>query len=288
MSWTNYHSHTNYCDGTNTPEDYIKKALALGMPTYGFSSHAPIPFFECKWAMKLEELQDYVDEVYRLKKKYEDRIEILLGLEVDYLPDKMGPKADFLQTAGLDYAVGSIHFVDAFANGRGWEIDGPLETFKKGLNEIFGGDAKAAVTRYYELTREMLVEDCPEIVGHLDKIKMQNLREHFFSEDEKWYRDEVMQTLEAISKTDAIMEVNTRGLYKKRANETYPSKWVLEEAFKLGIPVQINSDGHTPDEILGEFGTAAEMLLNVGYDSCVILIDGEWSEVGLTKHGYDI
>jgi histidinol-phosphatase (PHP family) len=288
MSWTNYHSHTNYCDGTNIPEDYIKKALALGMPTYGFSSHAPIPFFECKWAMKLEELQDYVDEVYRLQRKYEDRIEILLGLEVDYLPEKMGPKADFLQTAGLDYAVGSIHFVDSFVNGRGWEIDGPLEVFKKGLNEIFGGDAKAAVTRYYELTREMLVEDCPEIVGHLDKIKMQNLREHFFSEDEKWYRDEVMQTLEAISKTDAIMEVNTRGLYKKRANETYPSKWVLEEALKLDISVQINSDGHTPDEILGEFGTAAELLLNVGYTSCVILIDGEWAEVGLTKDGYDI
>ncbi len=258
------------------------------MPTYGFSSHAPVPFFDCKWAMKLDDLEGYCDEIFRLKQKYEGRIEILLGLEVDYIPDKMGPTADFLQTAGLDYAIGSIHFVDSFTGGKGWEIDGTLEVFKKGLFEIFNGDVKAAVTRYYELTREMMVEDCPEIVGHLDKIKMQNLKEHFFSEDEKWYRDEVMQTLEAISKTDAIMEVNTRGLYKKRANETYPSKWVLEEAFKLDIPVQINSDGHTPDEILGEFETAAELLLNVGYNSCVILIDGEWSEVGLTKDGYDI
>ncbi|MBP9151366.1 MAG: histidinol-phosphatase HisJ [Flavobacteriales bacterium] len=288
MSWTNYHSHTDYCDGTNTPEDYIRKALALGMPTYGFSSHAPIPFFDCKWAMKIDDLQDYVDEVYRLQKKYDGRIEILLGLEVDYLPDKMGPTADFLQTAGLDYAIGSIHFVDAFTGGKGWEIDGTLEIFKKGLFEIFKGDVKAAVTRYYELTREMMIEDCPEIVGHFDKIKMQNLKEHFFSEDEKWYRDEVMQTLEVISKTDAILEVNTRGLYKKQANETYPSKWVLDEAFKLDIPVQINSDGHTPDEILSGFETAAELLLKVGYDSCVILIDGQWSEVGLTKEGYDI
>ncbi len=134
----------------------------------------------------------------------------------------------------------------------------------------------------------MVEEDCPEIIGHLDKIKMQNLREPFFKEDEAWYRDEVMQTLEAIAKTDAVMEVNTRGLYKKRANETYPSKWVLEEALKLDIPVQINSDGHTPDEILGEFETAAELLLNVGYDSAVILIDGEWAEVGLTKEGYEL
>lgn len=288
MSWTNYHSHTNFCDGTNAPEDYIRKALALGMPTYGFSSHAPIPFFDCKWAMKLDDMDEYVAEIYRLKRKYEDRIEILLGMEVDYIPEKMGPTAEFLQTAGLDYAVGSIHFVDAFTGGKGWEIDGTLEVFKKGLFEIFDGNVERAVRRYYELTREMIVEDCPEVVGHLDKIKMQNLKEHFFSEDEAWYREEVMNTLEVVSKSDAIMEVNTRGLYKKRANETYPSKWVLEEAYKLDIPVQINSDGHTPDEILGEFETAAELLLDVGYDSAVILIDGEWAEVGLNADGYDI
>jgi histidinol-phosphatase (PHP family) len=238
--------------------------------------------------MKMDDLEGYCDEIYRLKKKYEDRIEILLGLEVDYIPDKKGPTADFLQTAGLDYAIGSIHYVDAFTGGKGWEIDGTLETFKKGLHEIFDGNVEAAVRRYFELTREMLVEDCPEIVGHLDKIKMQNLSEPFFKEDEKWYRDEVMQTLEAISRTDAIMEVNTRGLYKKRATDTYPSKWVLEEALKLEIPVQINSDGHTPDEILSGFETAAELLLNVGYNSCVILIDGEWSEVGLNEDGYDL
>ena len=259
MSWTNYHSHTNFCDGTNPPEDYIRKALELGMPTYGFSSHAPVPFFNYNWAMKLDDLEGYCEEIYRLKKKYEDRIEILLGLEVDYIPDKMGPTADFLQTAGLDYAVGSVHFVDSFTGGKGWEIDGPLEVFKKGLHEIFKGDVKAAVTRYYEITREMVAD-----------------------------RDEVMNTLEAIAKTEAVMEVNTRGLYKKRASETYPSKWVLEEALKLDIPVQINSDGHVPTEILGEFETAAELLLDVGYDACVILIDGEWAEVGLTKEGYDI
>ena len=148
----------------------------------------------------MDDLEGYCDEIYRLKKKYEDRIEILLGMEVDYIPDKMGPTADFLQTAGLDYTVGSIHFVDSFKSGKGWEIDGPLDVFKKGLHEIFGGNVEAAVRRYYELTREMIVEDCPEIVGHLDKIKMQNVREHFFSEDEKWYRDEVMNTLEVISK----------------------------------------------------------------------------------------
>jgi histidinol-phosphatase (PHP family) len=60
MTWNNYHSHTNFCDGTDTPETYVKAAIAQGMKVYGFSSHAPIPFYECKWAMNLENLEEYI------------------------------------------------------------------------------------------------------------------------------------------------------------------------------------------------------------------------------------
>jgi histidinol-phosphatase (PHP family) len=287
MTWNNYHSHTNFCDGTDSPETYVKAAIAKGMKVYGFSSHAPIPFFDCKWAMNLENLEEYTQDVTRLKRKYEDYIEILLGLEVDYIPDLMGPTAHFLQTAGLDYSIGSVHFVDSIGVGKGWEIDGPLDIFKKGLHEIFGGDIEKAVTRYFELTRMMLIEDCPDIVGHLDKIKMQNSREHFFNEDAKWYRDELRTTLEAIADSGAILEVNTRGIYKKKSKELYPGTWAIGQALELDIPIMLNSDGHHPNEIVGEFETAAEILNTVGYKSCMILAEGEWQEVGLSPAGMD-
>lgn len=287
MTWNNYHSHTNYCDGTDAPEIYVKAALAAGMKVYGFSSHAPIPFFECKWAMNIESLEEYTLEIARLKQKYADRIELLLGLEVDYVPDRMGPTAHFLQTAGLDYTIGSVHFVDGFGSDKGWEIDGPLDIFKKGLHEIFGGDVRKAVTRYFELTRMMLDEDCPDIVGHLDKIKMQNSREVFFKEDEPWYRDELRTTLQAIADSGAILEVNTRGLYKKKSNELYPGTWALEQALELDIPIMLNSDGHHPQEIIAEFPAAYQVLNHVGYTSAMILADGQWQEVGLSPEGLD-
>jgi len=285
MTWNNYHSHTNFCDGTDLPEVYVKQALALGMGVYGFSSHAPIPFYECKWAMNIEALEEYTLEIARLKQKYEGRIEVLLGLEVDYVPDRMGPTAHFLQTAGLDYSIGSIHFVDGLGNGKGLEIDGPLDVFKKGLYEIFGGDVRKAVSRYFELTRMMLDEDCPDIVGHLDKIKMQNSREHFFSETEQWYRDELRATLEAIADSGAIIEVNTRGLYKKRSAELYPGVWALEQALELDIPIMLNSDAHHPSEIVAEFPAAAKVLNGIGYDSAMVLANGEWQEAGLSPEG---
>lgn len=285
MTWNNYHSHTNFCDGTDAPEVYLKQALSLGMGVYGFSSHAPIPFYECKWAMNIEALEEYTVEIARLKQKYEGRIEVLLGLEVDYIPDRMGPTADFLQTAGLDYSIGSVHFVDGLGNGKGWEIDGPLDIFKKGLFEIFGGDVRKAVSRYFELTRMMLDEDCPDIVGHLDKIKMQNSRAHFFNETEQWYRDELRATLEAIVDSGAILEVNTRGLYKKKSEELYPGTWALEQALELDVPIMLNSDAHHPSEIIAEFGAAAQVLNGMGYDSAMVLTNGEWLEAGLGPEG---
>ena len=51
---------------------------------------------------------------------------------------------------------------------------------------------------------------------------------------------------------------------------------------------------HTPDlesspgSVSQVRETAADLLLDVGYDSCVILIDGEWAEVGLTAEGYEL
>jgi len=165
--------------------------------------------------------------------------------------------------------------------------DGPLDGFKKGLHDIFGGDIKKAVSRYFELTRMMLDEDCPDIVGHLDKIKMQNSREHFFNETETWYRDELRSTLEAVAESGAVLEVNTRGLYKKKSAELYPGTWALEQALELDIPIMLNSDGHHPSEITAEFATAATILNNVGYTAATIIADGEWQEVGLSPAGLD-
>ena len=288
MAWVNYHSHTHYCDGTHPPEEYLRAALAQGVKVYGFSSHAPVPFYHSPWPMRPERAADYITEVNRLRAHYAHQIEVLLSMEIDFVPGKMGPADNLYSQLGFDYTLGSVHFVDAHANGNGWEIDGPLSEFKKGLTGIFDGDIKAAVRRYYALIREMVTSSRPDIVGHLDKIKMQNTRELFFDENESWYKNEVIKTLETIARAKCVMEVNTRGLYKKVADETYPSLWVLHQARELGIAVQINSDAHVPNEITGQFEKAASVVLEAGYTSCRIFTQGQWADVPLRADGLDI
>ncbi|MDX2302333.1 MAG: histidinol-phosphatase HisJ [Microscillaceae bacterium] len=287
MYWTNYHSHSEYCDGTDKMEAYLHEAINQKVKVYGFSSHAPLTF-PVKWCMRYDKVSQYLAEASHLKQKFSDLIQVYVGMEVDFIPDVTGPTSSFIRSLKMDYVIGSIHFVDRYPNGSPWEIDGKTSVFKDGLKEIFKGDIKKVVRRYYELTRQMMDEQCPEIVGHLDKIKIHNRKAKFFDEQEKWYQKEVFKTLKTIAKSGSVIEVNTRGLYKKKSTETYPSSWILEQAFDLNIPIMINSDAHHPTEITQQFKETAKILKNIGYKEVKILLDGKWQNRPLHKDGIEL
>ena len=86
---TNYHSHSLYCDGRANMEDFIRFALSEGFTSYGFSSHAPLPF-STAWTMEWDAMDDYLAEFHRLKAKYTGQIELYIGLEIDYLNKEPG------------------------------------------------------------------------------------------------------------------------------------------------------------------------------------------------------
>jgi histidinol-phosphatase (PHP family) len=284
MFWTNFHSHCEYCDGVGKMETYIQAAINQKVKVYGFSSHAPLPF-QTPWAMQAEQMKAYLKEITFLKQKYQSLIEIYSGLEIDFIPKLTAPDNEKFRELALDFSIGSVHFVDFFPDGKAWEIDNTTQVFKNGLESIFNNKIKSAIKRYYGLTRKMLKKHTPDIVGHLDKIKIHNKNAHFFSEKEKWYVKEVLETLEVIAKAGSILEVNTAGIYKKNLTEPYPSYWVLEEAFDRKIPIMINSDVHHPNKITQCFTEVSKKLHKIGYRSVKVLYQGIWQDIGLDKEG---
>lgn len=280
MTWTNYHGHSNYCDGVGHMEDYVIEAIKLDIKSMGFSSHAPLPL-DCPWAIPIAKLSEYLEEAQLLKERYKDQIQLYTGLEVDYIPEIIGPMHQNLANLSLDYNVGSVHFVDQFPDGVHFEADGSRQVFVKAIDQIFSGSAQKLVCRYYELIREMLTVSKPTILGHMDKIKIHNVQEVLFDESSDWYKNEVKITLDTLAKSGALLEVSTRGIYKKKCKETYPSPYILEEAFKRDIPIVINSDAHHPREIIFNFDFARNILLEAGYSTTWKLWDDNWVEQGL-------
>lgn len=275
IMWSNYHTHSTYCDGKSTLKDIYDRAISFQMKSIGFASHGPLPF-ECDWCMRKDSFSDYRAEIEALKLKNE--IEVYAGLEVDYIPGQVGP-ADFKDQ--LDFTVGSVHFVDAF-DGKHWEADNTLPQFEEGLLRVFDNDVKKAVQRYFELIREMLVRSTPTILGHMDRIKVHNMHKNFFDEQSDWYLKEVSDTLELAQQKDVIVEVNTRGLQRKRSREPFPGDFALKRIAELNIPVHLASDAHHADDLIALFPDVAEQMIQAGITSVVQLHDAKWEAVELT------
>lgn len=280
--WANYHTHSNYCDGKSTFAQHLEKATQLYIKALGFSSHAPVPF-DCLWCMKANRLDDYLATIQNLK-SHNQTIEVYSGLEVDFIPHVISP-SQFSHR--LDYTIGSVHFVDRYEDGTHWEIDGPHIGFLDGLEKIFKNDYQRAFTRYFELTREMIQFDCPTVIGHLDKMKIQNQGNKFFSENESWYQEQVKETISAIGKTAAIVEVNTRGLYQKKSDNTYPSPWILQLLLNANIPITVSSDAHHADDLINQFEPTARLLTEIGFKKIHILYHDEWKPFNFSQKGIE-
>lgn len=279
---SNYHSHCNFCDGSSPMEDYIIEAVNQGLPSYGFSSHVPIPYAS-KWSMKSSALSSYLRGIDALKQEWKNVIEIYKSLEFDYIPNLTDSLEDVMRKLDLDYTIGSIHFIDFLDEETPWEVDGSNDKFERGFQQIFNGDIRKVIERYYQLTQQMVRVAKPTIIGHLDKIKIQNYYKPYFSEDEAWYIELVEETLQVIKDSGRILEVNTRGWYKNKTEEVYPSKWILQRANELKIPVVINADAHSPHEISAGFSMALKTLEEAGYQHVFQMEDGLWQPQAIEK-----
>lgn len=269
-----YHTHSLFCDGKMLPEDYVLAAVRKGFSAIGFTSHAPVSF-DAYGSMKPEDLDIYVETINGLKEKYKNKIQVYTGLETEFYPNC----PDFRQYPGIDYTIGSLHFIYDEKNGRYLSVDGPEEEYTELINDVFGGDVKALAETYFDLLIEMINTHTPDIAGHLDLIKKNNRNGLYFCESEKWYRDKVEEVLHAISRHDVVVEVNTGGISRGYTRDTYPSEWILKIIREMDIPVVLNSDAHHPDWIDTYYPEAVRMLKNIGFTHQRVLLDGIWQNV---------
>ncbi|MGI6622876.1 MAG: histidinol-phosphatase [Clostridiaceae bacterium] len=276
MIKSTFHSHSRFDDGCDELEAYLISAIAKGFKVFGFSAHAPV-IFESDWNMKLGFFDEYIQTTELLKEKYSGIIEIYTGLETDYYPGCI----DWRVKNGVDYTIGAIHFIKNDATGVYMPLDGNREEFEETLKNGFDNDICSLVKAYYGQIREMLMKMPPNIIAHLDVIKKNNINGRYFDEEDDYYREEVLKTLEIISLSNTIVEVNTGGIARGYMLEPYPSKWILEACLDMDIPVMVNSDSHHPDNIDFYYEEIHKLLKKIGYKYQRILSGNKWRNVKL-------
>jgi len=285
MQYFNLHTHTSFSDGSDKPEMYIKEAIRQNFSTLGFTDHSPVPFSN-SFALREERLDVYCNDILNLKRKYSSmpgkEIDIFLGMEIDFIPGVTTLIGDYRKKYSFDYLIGSVHLVKNTSSSAFWFIDGPeMSIYEAGLLEIFNGNARNAVTAYYRQIQEMVTAHKPDIVGHLDKVKMYN-RDRYFSEVDHWYEALIDETLDLVKNAGCVIEVNTRGLYKQHSDSLFPGIAVLKKILKRKIPITLCSDTHKPHELSLLFPETITILRAVGFRFLTNRTKTGWMEVSLS------
>jgi len=241
------HNHTILCNHADGEiDEYINEAINNKTKYFGFSDHAPMDF-DPKYRMSFEQMKGYEKNILDAKEKYKNKIEILLGYEVDYLKGHIDKR---ILESNVDYLIGSVHFLDD------WGFDNP-EFIGKYKNQ----DIDEIWQKYFDTIEEMANSNFFDIVGHLDLIKV------FKFMPKKNIVDIAINALKAIKKADMVLEINMAG-FRKPIKESYPSIPLLKKAYELEIPITFGSDAHTPKQVGLFSDEIVEIAKEVGYTKC--------------------
>ncbi|MCI6993081.1 MAG: histidinol-phosphatase HisJ family protein [Bacillota bacterium] len=239
-----FHMHTCYCDGKNTPEEMVFAALDAGMKKVGFSGHSHTDF-DPDMCMTLEDTDRYEEEIRTLDMEFGDQIEILCGIEQDYCSEE--------PTDRWDYVIGSVHYLPSRLS-----VDDTTQMLEQAIDEDYGGDVYSLCEDYYRLLGDVVRKTGADIVGHFDLVSKFNRggeeggKGIYFDEGHPRYVAAWQAAADKLLDTEKppLFEINFGAVIRGYRTEPYPSKPILEYLKARGAKFILSGDSHTVDNVM--------------------------------------
>ncbi len=239
-----FHVHTWRCKHASdeTDEQYIKSALSLGASKITFTDHTPFPENTFRNRMELSQLSEYIDSLKILRAKYQGKIDVKIGLEVEFLPSMLEFYQQLKNNYELDLLIIGQHFYEHTDGRYSFDDEKEFNT----ANE-FSGCGNAII--------QGIKTGLFSVVAHPDRI---------FRRCKEW-TPEMTEVAENIIRTAAenniILERNLSS-YEKYVTKTRTAYWKNEfwdlvEKFnnRNDTPVKIieGLDAHSSEEMISRF-----------------------------------
>ena len=251
------HLHTNFCDGKNTPEEMVLKAIELGFVSLGFSGHGNSVYDPVCMSAENERL--YQQEVLRLKEVYADSLEIILGVE----HEAIAPYPNY----PYEFMIESVHSI--LKDGTQYYIDYDFDHMMEAVNAY--GDVYQYCEAYYTTCENTYQNTPAQIAGHLDLVTKFNERHPVIDETDPRYLEPAMAALEAGVKKGLIFEINTGAISRGYRTTPYPDPFIIKELKRLGFGAVITSDCHDRNHLDCWREEAKELLKACGFKEHYVL-----------------
>ena len=233
------HIHTARCGhATGSDGELVEAAIARGLAAIALTDHAPFYWLPREQsdpglAMAFEELPRYVEDVLALKERYRGRIEVLAGVEADYIAGREEVLVRLLEAYPFDVVLGSVHFLD------GWLVDAPTSLARLGQGQ---DEVDRIWVRYAELLIAAAKSGLFDVLTHLDLPKKFG---HRASRPFAGCQEDVVK---AVAASSCAVELSSAGR-RRPVGEDYPAPDLFRELASAGVPFVLASDAHAATEV---------------------------------------
>lgn len=206
-------------------EDYIRKAIAEGIYTLGFSDHTPYPLrdgYVSYSRMGVEEIDGYCKTLLSLREKYKNYIDIRIGFETEYYPKYFNSLIELYRKHPIEYIIYAGHFIGNEGDEDGFTFCAFDRT-----------DDNNKLRAYVDNTVTAIGTGRYSIIAHPDMIN--------FVGDLDFYRAESARLIRAAKDADIPLEIN---LYGMRDGRHYPNEEFWRVAGRLGAKATLGFDSH--------------------------------------------
>lgn len=237
------HVHTRLCGhAKGEMEEYVQAAIKKGLKKITFLEHMEegIVYAQGKTWLSEDEFDQYFSEGQRLQSRYQEKIEIGLGVECGYNPDchdllkarlvkrswdQIGISCHFLRLEGLP------HHLNLFSRKEANIL----------LARKFG--AEKILDRYFSLLIDAVSCLPGTMLCHLDAA-LRYLPETILTDT---HYVAIEKLLQAVSKKAMTVEINSSGFAIRQ--EQFPNRRIIEMAQAYDIPFVFGSDAHEPNDV---------------------------------------
>ena len=246
------HVHSRFSCDCRTPErDVLDAAVKKGLKEICITDHCDIDMGP-DWYLPVEE---YVTVWEKLKKEYEDRIDVHIGVEMGLNPEFNDKIDAYLASYPFEVVIGSIHTM-------------------QGSDPYYRKDYDCTDREFYRLYFETALERIKNskgfnVFGHMDYVVRYGYEKGASYEPEAYagYIDEILK--EIISR-DIALELNTGGL-RKGVDFVHPHAYILGRYKELGGKyLSTGSDAHFADHVGAGLGRAAKVMESFDFDALSI------------------
>jgi len=254
MKLADFHVHSTFSDGRNTPEEIVRYALDRGFYAIGITDHSPMPH-EKNWPIRHEWAERRKEEIARLRHLYGDKIEILTGIELDSYCD--------ISRDGYDYIISSLHWLKF---GEEYSpTDWDPRFIREAADKYFGGDVYAYAEEYFRQA-STLADEGTAVIGHFDVIAKHNEDGSIFDEGCDRFLDAAKAAVDVLLSRGAMFEINTGNIFRGYRSTPFPGRRIMEYLAEKGARVIITGDAHSVDALCHGFGEAREIARDAGIE----------------------